>query len=151
MTERKRVRKPLNDPTNALPGLLLEARKQKKGWTLRELEATTREIDPEGKGITINLLSFWERGVVRNPSLPSLALVGEALEIPLWKMVQALGYDPELSREPVSDERKERLQRVLSAASESDVRRIERMLVLSEAERETIDVMLDALENRREK
>lgn len=142
-------RKPKNDSTNALPGLILDARKNKKGWTLRDLEAATRELD--GEGVTINLLSFWERGVVRNPAIPNLAVVGKALEIPLWRLIEALGYDLGLAQQPVTDERRARVERLLRVASDDDVQRVERLLGLNEAERVTIDVTLDALESRREK
>lgn len=147
--KRIRVRKPRNDPTNALPGLILEARKDKKGWSLRDLEAATRELSPDDDGVTINVLSFWERGVVRNPTLPSLALVGQALEIPLWKMITALGFDLGLGQQPANDERTARVQRLLAAASDDDLTRISRLLGLNETERVTIDVTLDALESRR--
>lgn len=142
---RKRVRKPQRDPTNALPGLLLKYRRA-KGWTMRDLEARTREISKaigtKDGGLTINLISFWERGVVRNSTLPSLDLVARALGRPLDEFIEALGYELRPAATLYDDARRDRVGRILRIAAEDDLDRIEQMLTLNEAERRAMDAFL---------
>lgn len=149
MTERKRIRKPIEGLASGLPEMIRSARKA-KGWSLRELEAETQRLaGHEDSGTTINVLSFWERGVVREPKLTNLYLVGKALGIPLRRMIEALGFDLELSREPVTDERRQRAQTILGVASEDDLGRIERLLSLDEAERRAVDAFLESLRRKK--
>lgn len=135
---------------NALAGCLLE-RKNELGLTQREIEARTKDIDAEGKGVANNTIYYLVNGAHRDPSLKTLYLVGRVLGVSLRKQVTALGYDYDAEQSTVPDTRIIRLQRMISAASPDDLNRIERILALMEDERPRVDAYLDGVEASRPK
>lgn len=144
----KRSRKPIVGLTSTLPDMIRRARKS-KGWSLRDLEARTRELGIDDDGVTINILSFWERGVIREPKLTNLDLVARALDLPLWRLIEALGFDLNLRRDPVPNERRAAVARMLHVATDDDLGRIGRYLHLDEHERAAVDAFIESLQGRR--
>lgn len=142
-------RKRITGPT-ALAGKLIAA-KEASGLTQELIAERTREIDADGHGVAAGTVYYTVNGAHRDPSIKTLYLIGRVLGVSLRDQITALGYDYDATSSDVPDTRVLRLQRMIGAAAEDDLRRIERMLTLMEDERPRVDGFLDGIEGSRGK
>lgn len=137
---------------SALPDLLRDEL-ERKGWSLRELERSSRESAeilseqlgmPIERGISISTLSnMGDPARQVEPDLKTLRLLGMALKRPLRIFLLAMGYDPD-SYEALSDPRKRTLA-MIEAAPDDTLRLIDRLLELSPEHKQAVAAFMDYL------
>lgn len=62
-----------------LKPLTLKDARDYKGWTQQQLEAETKRVDPEGRGVDQRVISKIERGAVGDPMNSTVVLLETAL------------------------------------------------------------------------
>ena len=145
----KRIRHKRPGPLAAL----IKKKLDDRNWTYRLLEEHTREIaqtiDPDDNGVAWSVTGALVRGETQEPSVRHLWLMARAFgDVTLGDLLLAMGYDPhDLQSTPATAER-ERIAAMVRGASDDDLRRVERVLRLSEAEKQTLDVTLEVMQKR---
>lgn len=134
-------------------GALIKKKLDERNWTFRLLEEHTREIaqatDPDDNGVSWSVSSSIVRGETQEPSVKNLWLMARAFgDVTLGDLIMAMGYDPsDLQTSPETAGRA-RVAALVRGATDDDLRRVERVLRLSEAEKTTLDVTLDVMQKR---
>lgn len=141
----KRIRHKRPGPLAAL----IKAKLEQRNWTYRLLEERTRAIDPDDGGIAWSVTGALVRGETQEPSIKHLWLMSRAFgDVSMGDLILALGYDPsDLQTKPATAGR-ERMAALMRGITDKDLRRVERVLRLSEAEKQTLDVTLDVMQKR---
>jgi hypothetical protein len=89
------------------------------------------------------------RGETQEPSVRHLWLMARAFgDVSLGDMLLAMGYDPYDLQSTAATTERERIAAMVRGASDDDLRRAERVLRLSEAEKQTLDVTLEVMQKR---
>ena len=89
------------------------------------------------------------RGETQEPSVHNLWLMARTFgDVTLGDLIRVMGYEPsDLQTTPATAER-DRAAAMVRGATDDDLRRVERVLRLSEAEKQTLDVPLEVMQKR---
>lgn len=131
---------------SGLSGLIREAM-DRAGLDQHQIAVKTQVIDPEQAGVAQTTVGRIINQGIRDPSIRTLYLIGQVLSLSLRQQIEALGFDVDAKHAP-DYSRKAVLDRILSAAGDTDFARIERLLSLSEAGKRSIDVAMGIVEAR---
>jgi hypothetical protein len=144
----KRIRRKQPGPLAALISKWLEEHNK----TYRELSEATRELaqsrDPDDEGVSWAVIGSIIRGETREPTPRNLWLLAHAMDMSPADLLMAIGYDPsDFTTRPETAER-QRVLALVRAATDDDLRRVDRVLGLDNRGRDALDALLAATEWR---
>lgn len=137
---------------------------ERRGWSLRELSRATQEAaerlselgisttkgvkgeSREDRGLSPAMLSILMTKEV-DPNLHSLRLLSMALNVPLRRLLKALGFDPDAGPAALAD-RKARIASILEAVVSLDL--VEQVMRLPHEDQRAVSAFIQFLGHKKE-